>query len=69
MGELFTGKSDDPDVRDALDPGAEARRLQSEGIAAAPIDPSDREDPKDAEENHEIQAMGNVYEYSDAILE
>jgi hypothetical protein len=38
--ELF-GTAEAP-VEDAIDPAAEARRLQAEGVAAAPIDPSDR---------------------------
>jgi len=39
--ELFESDTKQP-VKDALNPAAEARRLQTEGIAAAPIDPDDR---------------------------
>ena len=39
--ELFGLRGEAP-TRDAIDPAAEARRLQTEGIAAAPIDPNDR---------------------------
>lgn len=39
--ELFGLRGEAP-VRDAIDPAVEARRLQTEGIAAAPIDPNDR---------------------------
>ncbi len=38
--ELF-GTSDEP-PEDVIDPAQESRRLQSEGVAAAPIDPADR---------------------------
>ena len=41
--ELF-GLAEAP-PEDVIDPKAEARRLQSEGLAAAPIDPSDRPTP------------------------
>lgn len=39
--ELFGARSEAP-PKDAIDAAAEARRLQTEGIAAAPIDPNDR---------------------------
>jgi hypothetical protein len=38
--ELFGGSSSDK-PKDAIDAAAEARRLQSQGVAAAPIDPRD----------------------------
>jgi hypothetical protein len=38
--ELFSTSEEAP--KDAINPNAEARRLQAEGVSAAPIDPSDR---------------------------
>lgn len=38
LSELLSG--DEQKQEDALDPAAEARRLQAEGVAAAPVDPN-----------------------------
>ncbi len=51
VSELLTGSDDLIDEEDVLDSRGESRRLQSEGIAAAPIDPLDRpETPRIAQE-------------------
>ena len=57
VAELL-GLSDDS-VKDALDPAAESRRIQSEGIARAPVDPDDkgdvvRRDEEEAETNTQL---------------
>lgn len=40
--ELFGGSKDRIRREDMIDPRIEARRLQSEGVATAPVDPDDR---------------------------
>ena len=50
-GELFTGGDQEAEGR--LDPAAEARRLQREGVAAAPIDPKDGRPPRRRSSNAE----------------
>jgi hypothetical protein len=58
--ELF-GAYDAP-PEDVIDPGEEARRLQREGVAAAPIDPADRpvvEDEAVVEAPSQYPELGN----------
>jgi len=50
--ELFSDSERPEGAEDAIDPAAEARRLQRLGVSAAPIDPTDRpqtETPPEAE--------------------
>ena len=59
--ELLSGDDNEP-VEDALDPSIEARRLQTEGVAPAPINPEDA--PADGEERS--SGDGRYYSYDDA---
>ena len=59
--ELLSGKSEEKH-EDALNPAAEARRLQTEGVAPAPIDP-DAQPP--AEEGERSSDAGLFYETGD----
>jgi len=56
--ELLSG-IDTEDQRDAINPAAEARRLQIEGIAAAPIDPTDLppQEVADAREDDDLRQL------------
>lgn len=53
--EVF-GSSDDESTEDALNPAAEARRLQREGIAPAPVDPTavPAETPGEAQQGDDL---------------
>lgn len=57
--ELFTGRDEAP--VDLIDPAAEARRLQRQGIAPAPVDPNSLPDAVAGPEEEEIlpENIGN----------
>jgi hypothetical protein len=64
--EVFGSDGKQP-VKDALNPAAEARRLQTQGIAAAPIDPDDRPAAAAAPKSDEgLNSDGNVLTYDTA---
>ncbi|MEM9059552.1 MAG: DUF3035 domain-containing protein [Pseudomonadota bacterium] len=52
--ELFSDEEDAPDPETLINPAAESRRLQAEGVAAAPIDPT--EAPADAVAENDFAA-------------
>lgn len=54
IAELFLGDDDGPDPETLINPAAEARRLQAEGVAAAPIDPT--EVPPEAQDDENFAA-------------
>ena len=52
--ELLSGKSDEKH-EDALNPAAEARRLQTEGVAPAPVDPDAQPPAEEGERSSEAR--------------
>ncbi|MEM0988986.1 MAG: DUF3035 domain-containing protein [Pseudomonadota bacterium] len=55
--DLLSGESEEEGVDDAIDASLEARRLQTQGVSSAPIDPNDRPSLQTDEEPRQVDPI------------